>query len=333
VKAVRCHAYGPPESLVVDDVPSPVPGPGEVLVSVKAASVNFPDLLIIENRYQVKPPLPFSPGCEAAGIVSAVGEGVTRFAKGDRVMAVTGYGAFAEEICVPAEMAFAVPDEMGNEAASAFLFTYGTAYYALCDRGRLQRGETLLVLGAAGGVGVAAIDVGNAVGARVIACASTDEKLEFCRDRGASNTINYAPSNLRDEIKRLGGDAGVDVVCDQVGGPHTEAALRSTAWGGRVLVIGFTAGEIPKIPLNLPLLKGCSIVGVHWGGHIRREPAAFARDVEQLVDWYRKGLVRPHVERWFPLERVAEALRHVARRSVKGKIVLSIGSGRDQNDD
>ena len=327
MKAVRCHAFGPPESLVIDDVPSPgPPGPGEVLVSVKAASVNYPDLLIIENKYQVKPPLPFSPGCEAAGVVAAVGEGVTRFSTGDRVMAVTGHGAFAEEIRVPEDMVFPVPDEMGNEAASAFLFTYGTAYYALCNRGRLKRGETLLILGAAGGVGVAAIDVGNAVGARVIACASTDEKLEFCRDRGASSTINYATSNLREEIKRLVGDGGVDVVCDQVGGAHTEAALRSTAWDGRVLVVGFTAGEIPKIPLNLPLLKGCSIVGVSWGGHIRRNPTSFARDVEQLVDWYRQGLVRPHIERRFPIERTAEALRYVARRSVKGKVVLSIGS-------
>jgi NADPH2:quinone reductase len=294
---------------------------------VRAASVNFPDLLIIENKYQIKPPLPFSPGCEAAGVVTAVGDGVINIARGDRVMAVTGYGAFAEDICLPADRAFRIPEGMDDEIAAAFLFTYGTAHHALCDRGCLKRGETLLVLGAAGGVGSAAIEIGNAVGARVIACASTDDKLAFCRTRGASETINYATTNLRDEIRRLVGETGVDVVCDPVGGAHTEAALRSTAWRGRVLVIGFTAGEIPKIPLNLPLLKGCSIIGVSWGGHMRREPGPFVDGIEQLIRWYREGLLRPHVDRTFPLERVADALKRVATRAVKGKVVLKFGSG------
>ena len=323
MKAVRCRAYGPPESLVIEDIPSPTPGPGEVLVAVNAASVNFPDLLIIENKYQIKLPLPFSPGCEAAGVVTAVGDGVVSLSRGDRVMAITGHGAFAEEICVPADRAFPIPDRMDDETAAAFLFTYGTAHHALCDRGYLARGETLLVLGAAGGVGTAAIDIGNAVGARVIACASTDEKLAFCRARGASDTINYATSDLRDEIRRLVGDAGVDVVCDPVGGAHTEAALRSTAWRGRVLVIGFTAGEIPRVPLNLPLLKGCSIVGISWGGHMRREAPRFADGIKQLMSWYRDGWLRPHVDRTFPLERVADALTLVATRGVRGKVVLT----------
>ncbi|HKE86752.1 MAG TPA: NADPH:quinone oxidoreductase family protein [Vicinamibacterales bacterium] len=324
MKAVLCRAYGPPASLVIDDVPSPLPGLGEVRVAVRAASVNFPDLLIIENKYQVKPPLPFSPGCEAAGVIAAVGDGVADIAPGDRVMAITGYGAFAGEICVPADRVFQVPDSMDDETAASFLFTYATAHHALRDRGELQRGETLLVLGAAGGVGTAALEVGNAVGARVIACASTDEKLAFCRAHGASETINYATSNLRDELRRLVGENGVDVVCDPVGGAYTEAALRSMAWRGRLLVVGFTAGEIPKIPLNLPLLKGCSIIGVSWGGHMRREPEPFARGVDELVRWYCEGRLRPHVDRTFPLERVADAMNQVANRAVMGKVVIKM---------
>ena len=285
MKAVLCKAYGPPDSLVVEEVSSPMPGPGEVLISVAAASLNFPDVLIIENKYQTKPPLPFSPGCEAAGVVRDVGSDVSQVNRGDRVMAVTGYGAFAEEIVVPASRVVPIPPGMDDVTAASFLFTYGTAHHALYDRGQLRAGETLLVLGAAGGVGLAAIDIGKVAGGRVIACASTDDKLALCRAHGADATINYATGNLRDEIRRLVGDRGVDVVCDPVGGPYTEPALRSTAWNGRFLVVGFAAGGIPKIPLNLPLLKGCSIVGVSWGGLIGRDPAGYAAGARQLCRW------------------------------------------------
>jgi NADPH:quinone reductase len=323
VKAVLCKAYGPPHSLVVEDVPPPAVGPGDVLVSMTAASVNFPDVLMIENKYQTKPPLPFSPGCEAAGVVKEVGHEVAHVKRGDRVMAVTGYGAFAEEIAIPAPRVVLIPDGMDDATAGSFLFTYGTAHHALCDRGQLRAGETLLVLGAAGGVGLAAIEIGKAVGARVVACASTDEKLAVCRVHGAEATINYAAANLRDEIKRLVGEQGVDVVCDPVGGPFTELALRSTAWAGRFLVVGFAAGEIPKIPLNLPLLKGCAIVGVSWGGLMRREPARYASGVSQLCQWYREGRLKPHIDRTFPLARAADALTLMATRNVKGKVVLT----------
>jgi NADPH2:quinone reductase len=323
VKAVLCKAYGPPDSLVIEDVPSPAVGPGDVLVSMTAAGVNFPDVLIIENKYQVKPPLPFSPGCEAAGVVKGAGHEVTDVKRGDRVMAVTGYGAFAEEIAIPATRVVLIPDGMDDVTAGCFLFTYGTAHHALCDRGQLRAGETLLVLGAAGGVGLAAIEIGKAVGARVVACASTDEKLAICRAHGADATINYAAANLRDEIKRLVGEQGVDVVCDPVGGSLTEPALRSTAWAGRFLVVGFAAGDIPKIPLNLPLLKGCAIVGVSWGGLMRREPERYASGVSQLCQWYREGRLKPHIDRTFPLARAADALTLMATRNVKGKVVLT----------
>lgn len=324
MKAVLCKAYGPPESLVVEEMPSPVPGADEVVLSVKAAGVNFPDVLIIQNKYQIKPPLPFSPGCEAAGIVKDVGRDVAQVKRGDRVIAVTGYGAFAEEILVPSSRVVPTPVGMDDTTAGAFLFTYGTAHHALCDRGQLRGGETLLVLGAAGGVGLAAVEVGKAVGARVIACASTDDKLAVCRAHGADATINYAADNLRDEIKRTAGEQGVDVVCDPVGGPYTELALRSTAWGGRFLVVGFAAGEIPKIPLNLPLLKGCSIVGVSWGGLMRREPARYAAGLSQICQWYREGRLKPRVDRTFPLEQAADALTLLASRGVKGKVVLTV---------
>jgi NADPH2:quinone reductase len=328
MKAVLCKAYGPPDSLVVEDIPSPIPGPGDVLVSVTAASVNFPDVLMIENKYQTRPPLPFSPGCEAAGTVKEVGREVAHIKRGDRVMAVTGYGAFAEEVAVPASRVALIPDGMDDATAGSFLFTYGTAHHALCDRGQLRTGETLLVLGAAGGVGLAAIEVGKVLGARVIACASTDDKLAVCRAHGADATINYAAGNLRDEIRALVGEPGVDVVCDPVGGPYAELALRATGWGGRFLVVGFAAGDIPRIALNLPLLKGCSIVGVSWGGFMRRETARYAASVNQLCRWYREGRLKPQVDRTFPLERVAEALTLMATRNVKGKVVLTVEPDR-----
>ena len=323
MKAILCKAFGPPESLVFEEVASPVPGPGEAVVSVKAASVNFPDVLIIENKYQLKPPLPFSPGSELAGIVTAVGDGVTTLKPGDHVMAITGYGAFAEEVKAEARRVLTMPPGMDFATAAAFGLTYATSEHALVDRGALKAGETLLVLGAAGGVGLAAIEIGKILGARVIACASTDDKLAVCRAHGADATINYATGNLRDEIKQLAGEQGVDVVCDPVGGPYSEPAFRSTGWAGRFLVVGFAAGEIPKIPLNLPLLKGSSIVGVSWGGLMRREPARFAAGIDQLCQWYGEGRLKPHVDRTFPLERAAEALTLMATRNVKGKVVLA----------
>ncbi len=325
MKAVLCKAYGPPESLVVEEVPAPIAGPGEVVISVKAAGVNFPDVLIIQNKYQVKPPLPFSPGSELAGIVKAVGEGVDRVKPGDAVLAITGYGAFAEEVKTDAARLVHIPAGMDFTHAAAFGLTYATSDHALRDRGVLKAGETLLVLGAAGGVGLAAIEIGKALGARVIACASTDDKLAVCREHGADATINYATEELRERIRALTNGRGANVVYDPVGGSYTESALRSIAWRGRLLVVGFAAGEIPKIPLNLTLLKGCSIVGVYWGESSRREPDRFAESVAQLSRWFREGAIKPHVSQTFPLERASEALTLMAERKVVGKVVLTIG--------
>jgi len=322
MKAVLCKQYGPPESLAFEDLPSPRPGPGEAVVSVKAASVNFPDVLIIQNKYQFKPPLPFSPGSELAGVVKEVGEGVAGFRPGDKVIAFTTYGAFAEEVKTEAARLLPMPQGMDFPSAAAFLLTYATSDHALRDRGALRPGETLLVLGAAGGVGLAAIEIGKVLGARVIACASSDEKLAVCREHGADEGINYAGEDLRERIKALTGGRGVDVVYDPVGGAYSEPAFRSLAWRGRLLVVGFAAGDIPKLPLNLALLKGASVVGVFWGDFARREPQQFAQSVRQLGRWYAEGKLRPHVSQTFPLARAAEALKLMAARQVKGKIVL-----------
>jgi len=324
MRAVLCKSYGPPDTLVVDDLPSPAPGAGEAVVSVKAAGVNFPDVLIIENKYQLKPPLPFSPGSELAGVVRQVGEGVTNVRAGDRVMAITGFGSFAEEVKVDAKRLLAIPDGMDFVTAAAFGLTYATSDHALRDRGALQAGETLLVLGAAGGVGLSAIEIGKALGARVIACASSDDKLAVCRAHGADATINYATEDLRERIKALTDGKGPDVVYDPVGGPYTEPALRSIAWRGRLLVVGFAAGEIPRIPLNLTLLKGCAIVGVFWGDFARREPKQFAESIGQLGKWFREGKLKPHVSQTFPLARAVDALKLMAARKVKGKVVLTV---------
>jgi NADPH2:quinone reductase len=300
-----------------------------VVISVKAAGVNFPDVLIIENKYQLKPPLPFSPGSEVSGIVKAVGAGVTDRRPGDRVMAILGFGAFAEEVKTEAWRAITIPEGMDFSSAAAFGLAYATSEHALCDRGALHAGETLLVLGAAGGVGIAAIEIGKILGARVIACASTDDKLAVCRAHGADETINYATEDLRERIKQLTAGKGVDVVYDPVGGPYTEPALRSLAWRGRLLVVGFAAGEIPKIPLNLTLLKGCSIVGVFWGDFARREPERFANAMNQLGRWFVEGRLKPHVSETFPLERASDALTMMANRQVKGKVVIITGPRRD----
>ena len=325
MKAVLCKTYGPPESLAIEDVPSPIPGPGEVVVSVKAASVNFPDVLIIQNKYQVKPPLPFSPGSELAGVVKSVGAGNTRWKPGDPVMAITGYGAFAEEVKADVDRLLPIPAGMDFVRAAAFGLTYATSEHALCDRGDLKAGETLLVLGASGGVGIAAIEIGKVLGARVIACASTDDKLAVCREHGADETINYATEDLRERIKAITGGKGADVVYDPVGGSYTEPALRSIAWRGRLLVVGFAAGDIPKIPLNLTLLKGCAIVGVYWGEFTRREPNRFSDAMEKLGRWFAEGKLKPHVSQTFPLDRASEALALMAQRQATGKIVLTVG--------
>ena len=324
MKAILCKAYGPPDSLVIEDLPSPAAGPGEVVVSVKTASVNFPDVLIIQNKYQLKPPLPFSPGSELAGVVKSVGDGVTRWKPGDPVMAITGYGAFAEEVNVDVNRLLPIPTGMDFVSAAAFGLTYATSEHALCDRGELKAGETLLVLGASGGVGIAAIEIGKVLGARVIACASTDDKLAVCREHGADDTINYATEDLRERIKAITGGKGADVVYDPVGGTYTELALRSIAWRGRLLVVGFAAGDIPKIPLNLTLLKGCAIIGVFWGEFTRREPQRFLAAMDKLGRWFAEGKLKPHVSKTFPLERAADALAMMAGRNVKGKVVLTV---------
>ena len=326
MKAVVCKQHGPPESLVYEELPSPNPGAGEVVISVKAASVNFPDVLIIQNKYQFKPPLPFSPGSELAGVVKEVGSGVTAFRPGDRVMAFTTYGAFAEEVKTEASRLLPLPEKMDFVTGAAFVLTYGTSDHALRDRAALKEGETLLVLGAAGGVGLAAIEIGKALGARVIACASSDEKLAVCRQHGADEGINYASEDLRERIKVLTEGRGIDVVYDAVGGPYSEPAFRSLAWRGRLLVVGFAAGDIPKLPLNLPLLKGASVVGVFWGDFARREPKAFAASTQQLGRWYAEGRLKPHVSQTLPLARAADAIKLLASRQAKGKVVVTMGA-------
>jgi NADPH2:quinone reductase len=324
MRALLCKSYGPPESLVLEDVAPPRPGPGEVVIGVKAAGVNFPDVLIIQDKYQVKPPLPFSPGSEVAGVVQAVGEGVTTARPGDAVMAFTTYGGFAEQVKTDAQRLRPLPAGMDFATASAFGLAYATSEFALRDRGALQPGETLLVLGAAGGVGLAAVEIGKALGARVIACASTSEKLDICRQHGADDAINYATEDLRERIKQTTGGRGPDVIYDAVGGPYTEPALRSIAWRGRLLVVGFAAGDIPRIPLNLTLLKGCSIVGVFWGDYARREPRRFAESMERLAAWFAGGAIKPRISARFPLDRGIEALQMMAARQVTGKVVITM---------
>ena len=322
MKAVRCTRYGPPESLVVENIPAPTAQAGEVVVQVKAAGVNFPDSLIIQNRYQLKPPLPFTPGGELAGVVARVGEGVTRFQPGQQVIGFTGWGAFAEEAAVPEDRLIPMPEGMPFEVAGSLLVTYGTCYHALADRARLAAGETVLVLGAAGGIGMAAVEIAHALGARVIAAASSEEKLRTCRAHGADETIDYEKEDLRERLKTLTGGRGVDVVCDPVGGSFAEPALRSVGWRGRYLVLGFAAGEIPKIALNLPLLKGSSIVGVFWGEFMQREPAAGKRQLQELVGLYQAGKIKALVSRRYSLEQTQDALNAIAARKVQGKVVI-----------
>ena len=322
MKAVLCKEWGLPETLVVEDVPSPVAGPGEVLVEVHAAGVNFPDTLIIQKKYQYQPDLPFSPGGEVAGVVKAVGEGVTAWKPGDRVLASSTWGGYAQEIVVKAERAMPIPEGMDFVTASAYVLAYGTSLHALKDRAKLAAGETLLVLGAAGGVGISAIEIAKAMGARVIACASSEDKLALCRERGADETINYATEDLRERIKALTGGKGPDVIYDPVGGPYTEPAFRSIAWEGRHLVVGFAAGEIPKLPLNLTLLKSASVVGVFWGAFLQRDPAVTRQHLRDLFELYTSGKVKPPITKTYKLEEAAQALRDVMERRVKGKVAI-----------
>ena len=322
MKAVLCKEWGPAESLVVEDVPARDPGPGEVRVRVKAAGVNFPDVLIIQKKYQMQPALPFSPGSEAAGEVIAVGEGVSHVKPGDPVMAYAGIGCFAEEVVAPADKVMRIPEGVSYEVAAAFTLTYGTSWHAIRDRAALQPGETMLVLGAAGGVGLSAIEIGKAIGARVIAAASTDEKLAVCREHGADATINYEREDLREAIKRETGGKGPDVIYDPVGGRFAEPAFRSIGWRGRYLVIGFAAGQIPSIPLNLALLKGASIVGVFWGDFTRREPQANLAGMKEMLGWLHEGKLRPHISGRYRLQEVSRALDDMSARKVTGKILI-----------
>jgi NADPH2:quinone reductase len=322
MRAVVCKELRGPDHLVVEELPDPEAVAGQVVIEVKAAGVNFPDVLITQGKYQFKPDVPFSPGGEAAGVVVEVGAGVESVSVGDPVLATLLWGGYAEKVVVEAERLVRIPDGVGFETAAAFLQTYGTSLYALADRGGLREGETLAVLGASGGVGLAAVEIGKLLGARVIACASSDDKLAVCREHGADELVNYQREDLKERLKALSGGQGVDVIVDPVGGPYSEPALRAIAWGGRHLVIGFAAGDIPKIPLNLTLLKSCQIVGVFWGVHTLRERDRHLANVARLTEWLTEGKIRPHVSRSYPFDRVREALHDVMERRAVGKIVL-----------
>jgi len=322
MKALICEAYGPIDTLVVKNLPSPVPGPKQLLVEVKAAAVNFPDALIVQGLYQVKPALPFTPGAEISGIVKTVGSDVMHYKPGDNIIAMVGQGGFAEQCIVEEAKAMPLPAGMSFETGAALVLTYGTSLHALKDCGYLKAGETMVVLGAAGGVGISAIEIGKAMGARVIAAASSDEKLALCRNVGADETINYSTENLKSRIEELTGGKGADLVYDPVGGPYTEPALRALGWRGRLLVVGFAAGDIPKIPLNLALLKERAIIGVYWGDSTRRDPAGHLANLHQLQQWFAAGTIRPVVSEHFALEASKDAIAKIANRQVMGKIVV-----------
>ena len=322
MKAVLCKEFGPIERLVLEDVPSPVAGKGQVVIRVAAAGVNFPDTLLVQGKYQLRPAFPFSPGGECAGVVKEVGEGVAHVRLGDAVIGLAAFGGFAEEALVDAAGVIPLPPGTDPEIAATLMVAHGTALHALKDRAEIKAGETLLVLGAAGGVGLAAVEIGKLLGATVIAAASTDDKLDVCRSRGADSVINYAREDLKERVRALTEGRGVDVVYDPVGGKYSEPALRSTAWKGRYLVIGFAAGEIPQVALNLPLLKGHAIVGVFWGEFVRREPSANRANIRQLLEWVAAGKLAPLVSARYPLSGAVDALNALLRREVTGKVVL-----------
>ena len=330
MKAMLSTVVGGPETLELTETETPVPGPGQILIRTHATGVNFPDTLMIRDLYQFKPPRPFAPGGEIAGEVEALGEGVSGFAKGDRVLALTGHGGFATHTIALAKQVIRIPDNMPYEDAACFIFTYGTSHHALKDRAHLKAGESLLILGAAGGVGAAAIELGKAAGAKVIAAVSSQDKADFCKELGADETIVYARELDKDgqkefsnQIKEIVGKDGVNVVYDAVGGNYAEPAVRALAWEGRFLVVGFPAG-IPKLPLNLALLKGCQIVGVFWGDSTRRDPKGHAENVAELFDMYAKGQIKPRISAAFPLEKAAEALEMMQDRKVMGKVVVTM---------
>jgi len=314
------------DALAWKELPTPTPGPGQVLIEIKAASLNFPDLLIVQNKYQMKPALPFVPGSEYAGIVRAVGEGVTHLTVGSNVACLSGTGGFGTHTLAPAQLCMPLPDGFGYVDAAAFIMIYATSWHALMDRAQLKAGDTVLVLGAAGGVGTAAIQIAKAAGAKVIAAASSEEKCRLCQSIGADLTINYGaltlPNGLRDAIKEATGGKGPDVIYDPVGGEFAEPAFRSIAWRGRYLVVGFAAGPIPSLPLNLALLKGASIVGVFWGDFAKREPKANAEMMAQLAQWYAQGKVKPVIDRTMPMAELKAAYAHMGSRGVKGKLVM-----------
>ncbi|MES2075272.1 MAG: NADPH:quinone oxidoreductase family protein [Pseudomonadota bacterium] len=322
MKAIVCKAWGLPDTLVVEELAAPQPAAGQVVVEVQAAGVNFPDVLIIQGKYQFKPELPFTPGSEVAGVVSAVAPDVSNFKVGDRVIAFTATGGFGQQLAVPAQALMPMPPGMDFDTAAAITLTYGTSHHAVVDRAALKSGETMLVLGAAGGVGLAAIEIGKALGARVIAAASSDEKLEVCKAHGADAVINYSREDLREAIKAATGGKGPDVVYDPVGGDYSEAAFRSIAWRGRYLVVGFANGEIPRLPLNLTLLKGASLVGVFWGEFAKREPKANLAAMRELLGWLAEGKIKPRISARYALADTARALEDMAARKVTGKVVI-----------
>ncbi|AVD93218.1 MULTISPECIES: NADPH:quinone oxidoreductase family protein [Pseudomonas] len=322
MKAVLCKTLGPARNLVLEEVASPLPKKNEILLDVQAAGVNFPDTLIIEGKYQFQPPLPFSPGGEAAGVVAAVGEKAGAFKVGDRVMALTGWGAFAEQVAVPFYNVLPIPASMDFTTAAAFGMTYGTSMHALRQRGQLQAGETLLVLGASGGVGLAAVEIGKAMGARVIAAASSAEKLAVAKAAGADELIDYSQANLREEIKRLTGGQGVDVIYDPVGGELFEQAVRGLAWNGRLLVVGFASGSIPQLAANLVLLKGAAVLGVFWGAFAQRQPEDNAANFHQLFAWHAEGKLKPLVSQTYPLAEAGAAIEKLGQRQAVGKLVV-----------
>lgn len=322
MKAALCNRFGDPEVVEIGTLPEPRAGDGEVVVDVKSVALNFFDTLMIRNKYQFKPEFPFSPGAEIAGQISSVGAGVKDLVVGQRVMAFPGINGCREKISINAELAVPLPNALSDDIAACINVTYGTAIHALKDRGRLQSGETVVVLGASGGAGLAAIQIAKLMGARVIAAASSPQKLEVCRSRGADEIIDYTNEDLKARIKELTDSKGADMIYDCVGGSYTEPALRSTAWGGRFLVIGFAAGEIPKIPMNLPLLKCCDIVGVFWGAFTRRDPLANAKNIGRIVNWCADGTLVPYIEKTFPLEETRKALELIDQRRVRGKIIV-----------
>ena len=310
------------DTLSWQELPTPSPKADEVLIEIKAASLNFPDLLIVQNKYQMKPPLPFVPGSEYAGVVQAVGQNVKHLAVGQHVACLSGTGGFATHTIAPAHLCMPLPAGFSFVDAAAFIMIYATSHHALIDRAQLKPDETVLVLGAAGGVGTAAIQIAKAVGARVIAAASTDEKCALCKSIGADDTINYSKQDLRESIKALTGGKGPNVIYDPVGGDYTEPAFRSIAWRGRHLVVGFASGPTPSLPLNLPLLKGASVVGVFWGGFAKAEPKANAAMMQELANWYAQGKIKPVIDSTMPMSELKSALAHMGSRGVKGKLVM-----------